>query len=53
MIIQLTNGISDVAGETGQKILRAVIARERDDRVLAHMKNLRIRASKDEIAKSL
>ena len=53
MNIQLANVISDVVGETGQKILRAIIAGERDGQVLAAMKNVRIRASKEEIAKSL
>ena len=53
MNIQLTNVISDVVGETGQKILRAIVAGERDGQVLAAMKNVRIRASLDEIAKSL
>jgi transposase len=53
MNIQLTNVISDVVGETGQKILRAIVAGERDGQVLAAMKNARIRASTDEIAKSL
>lgn len=45
MNIQLANVISDVAGETGQKILRAIVAGERDGHVLAAMKNVRIRAS--------
>ena len=53
MNIQLANVISDVVGETGQKILRAILAGERDGRVLAAMKNSRIHASDDEIAKSL
>jgi transposase len=53
MNIQLANVISDVVGETGQKILRAIIAGERDGTVLAAMKNVRIRASSDDIAKSL
>jgi transposase len=53
MNVQLTNVISDVVGETGQKILRAIVAGERDGQVLAAMKNARIRASADEIAKSL
>jgi transposase len=53
MNIQLANVISDVVGETGQKILRAIIAGERDGEVLAAMKNVRIRASTDEIVKSL
>jgi transposase len=53
MNIQLANVIADVVGETGQKILRAIVAGERDGKVLAAMKNGRIRASTDEIAKSL
>ena len=53
MNVQLANVISDVAGETGQKILRAIVAGERDGQVLGAMKNARIRASVDEIAKSL
>jgi len=50
---QFANVISDVVGETGQKILRAIVAGERDGQVLAAMKNVRIRAPADEIAKSL
>lgn len=53
MNIQLANVIADVVGETGQKILRAIAAGERDGQVLAGLKNVRIRASDDEIAKSL
>ncbi len=53
MNVQLANVISDVAGETGQKILRAIVAGERDGQVLGAMKNARIHASIDEIAKSL
>ncbi len=53
MNIQLANVISDVVGETGQKILRAIVAGERDGCVLGGMKNVRIHASADEIAKSL
>jgi transposase len=53
MNVQLANVISDVVGETGQKILRAIVAGERDGQVLGALKNVRIRASVDEIAKSL
>ena len=53
MNVQLANVISDVAGETGQKILRAILAGERDGQALAAMRNSRIRASAGEIAKSL
>lgn len=51
--IQLVNVISDVAGETGQTILRAIVAGERDGLALAQLRNARIRASEDEIAQSL
>ncbi len=53
MNVQLANVIADVVGETGQKILRAIVAGERDAQVLGSMKNARIRASVDDIAKSL
>ncbi|MEO7939867.1 MAG: IS110 family transposase [Burkholderiaceae bacterium] len=53
MNIQLANVIADVVGETGQKILRAIVAGERDGHVLGAMKNVRVRASVEEIAKSL
>ena len=53
MNIQLANVISDVVGETGQRILRAILAGERDGHVLAALKNSRIHATGDEIAKSL
>ena len=53
MNVQLANVISDVVGETGQKILRAIVAGERDGQMLAELKNSRIQASDDEIAASL
>ena len=53
MNLQLTNVISDVAGETGLRILRAIDAGERDGHVLASFRNSRIRASEEEIAQSL
>ena len=53
MNIQLANVISDVVGETGQKILRAINAGERDGAKLAALKNSRIHASHAEIAASL
>ena len=53
MNIQLANVISDVVGETGQKILRAIVAGERDPYALAGMKSVRIKASEEEIAQSL
>ena len=42
-----------MVGESGQTILRAIVAGERDGQVLGAMKNVRVRASVEEIAKSL
>ena len=53
MNIQLANVISDVVGVTGQKILRAIVAGERDGLALAALKDIRIKASTHEIAQSL
>jgi len=53
MNLQLTNVLADVVGETGQKILRALVAGERDGQVLGSMKNVRVHASVEEIARSL
>jgi hypothetical protein len=53
MNIQLANTISDIVGETGQKIVRAILAGERDGKALAQLKNSRIHASAEDIAKSL
>jgi len=53
MNIQLARVISDVAGDTGQKIIRAILAGERDGATLAKLRNVRIRASEADIAKSL
>ena len=53
MNIQLANVISDVAGVTGQAIVRDIVAGERDPQVLAAYRDRRIKASEHEIAKSL
>jgi transposase len=53
MNIQLANVIADVVGTTGQRILRAIVAGERDGGRLAALKDVRIQASAEEIAKSL
>jgi hypothetical protein len=53
MNIQLANVISDISGLTGQTIIRAVVAGERDPRKLAELSDRRVHASKEEIAKSL
>ena len=53
MNLQLGQVISDVAGETGQRIVRAIVAGERDGAVLAKLRHARILASEEEIAKAL
>jgi len=53
MNIQLANVISDLSGRTGQTIVRAIVAGERDPKKLAEFTDCRIRATREEIAKSL
>ena len=53
MNLQLANVISDISGLTGQAILRAITAGERDAGKLAELRDPRIKASPEEIAKSL
>lgn len=53
MNVQLGNVISDVMGTTGQTILRAIVAGERDASKLAACRDGRIKASEEEIARSL
>jgi transposase len=53
MNIQIHNVISDIVGVTGLAILDAVLAGERDGQKLAALKDHRIKASKDIIARSL
>ncbi len=53
MNVQLAHVISDIVGETGQRIIRAILAGERNGQVLAQLKDGRIRVSAEEIAQSL
>src|SRR3984893_18202910 len=53
MNVQLANVISDLSGLTGQTIVRAILAGERDPRKLAELSHPQIRASREEIVKSL
>jgi transposase len=53
MNLQLANVLADVAGATGQKILRAIVAGERDGHALAALRDVRVRASAEQIANSL
>lgn len=52
MNLLLTEVISDVVGETGQKIIRAIPAGERDGRVLAKHRNKHLKASEEDLAKA-
>jgi len=53
MNIQLTTVLSDLSGVTGMKIIRSIVAGERDGMILAGLRDPNIRASKETIAKSL
>ena len=53
MNVQLQHVISDLTGVTGLAILKAILAGERDPQKLAALKDHRIKASRDVIAKSL
>lgn len=53
MNIQLANVISDLSGCTGMAIVRAILNGKRDPHKLAELRHEGIRASKEEIAKSL
>ena len=53
MNIQLANVISDIVGETGQRIVRAIVAGERDRHRLAELRGPRIHASQDDVARAL
>jgi transposase len=53
MNIQLHKVITDITGVTGMRIIRAIIAGERDPLLLANMKDRRIQSSVHDIVKSL
>jgi transposase len=53
MNVQIHNVISDIVGVTGLAILDAVLAGERDRQKLAQLKDHRIKASGDTLARSL
>ena len=53
MNIQLANVLSDVSGVTGQAIIKAILAGERNPHKLAELRDRRVRASKAEIASYL
>jgi transposase len=53
MNIQLTEVISDVMGQTGQAIIRDIVAGERDAKALARHRHRRVKASEADIVKAL
>lgn len=53
MNIQLSQALSDVTGDTGQRIIRAIVAGERDPHTLATLRNYRCKKDADEIARAL
>jgi transposase len=53
MNVQIANVISDISGVTGMAILNAILDGERDRSRLAELADPRVKASKEEIAKSL
>jgi len=53
MNIQVANVLSDVSGVTGQAIIQAILAGERDPQKLAAFRDPRVKASEKEIARSL
>jgi transposase len=53
MNLRLANVLSDITGVTGMKIIRAILAGERDPKVLAQFRDERCKKSEAEITKSL
>jgi transposase len=53
MNVQLANVISDINGVTGQAIIGAILKGERDPYKLADLKDYRVKASREEVARSL
>jgi len=53
MNLHLHHVISDITGVTGMRIIRAIVAGERDPRTLAQYRDYRIKSSADTIAKAL
>jgi transposase len=53
MNVRLANAITDVSGVTGMAIIRAILKGERDPQVLAKLRDPRIKASEEEVARSL
>ncbi len=53
MNLQLANVLTDISGATGQAIIKAILAGERDSHKLAQFRDPRVKASEEQIAQSL
>jgi transposase len=53
MNVQLSQALSDVTGETGQAILRAIVAGQRDPQKLAALRDRNCKKSAEEIGRAL
>lgn len=53
MNLQLANVVADISGVTGMRIIKAVLAGERDPLVLARLRDPRCKSSESHIARSL
>ena len=53
MNVQLANVLSDISGMSGQAIIKAILLGERDPHELAALCDCRVKASEEEIARSL
>jgi transposase len=53
MNIQLANVLSDISGATGQAIIKAILAGERDPHKLAALRDYRVKANAEQIARYL
>jgi transposase len=53
MNVQLANVLSDISGMTGQAIIKAILAGERDPHKLAELRDPHVKANKEQIARYL
>jgi hypothetical protein len=53
MNVQVTQVVSDITGQTGLAIIRAIVAGERDPQVLAQWRHRRCHASEAAMANAL
>jgi transposase len=53
MNVQLSQALSDITGDTGQRIIRAIVAGEREPQKLAALRDRNCKKSEEEIGKAL